>query len=235
MDQFIKHLHSPDYLLLTSSFIIGITGSLHCLSMCGVFASTCGDNTKKQFFYQIGRLLGYLTIGFIIYWPGKNLFNFSQSIISILFSLFMGFFYMFLGINIYKNKNIKFSFPNFVQNKLNQYFGIFYKIDSKFLIGFFSIFLPCGLLYSFLLTLISSSNYFVIVMSVFLFWLGTVPILFFSSTFIKKFILPIVSKIPRIAGILIILTGLFYLGLRTYPLLLDAPNNTRKCPNCHWK
>ena len=45
------------------SFLAGLSGSLHCVGMCGGLVTASCDKEKDVFRYQVGRLLGYMAIG----------------------------------------------------------------------------------------------------------------------------------------------------------------------------
>ena len=45
------------------AFLIGLGGSLHCVSMCGGLVTACAKTKREVAVYQVGRLMGYLLIG----------------------------------------------------------------------------------------------------------------------------------------------------------------------------
>jgi len=53
---------------LTAAFILGLTGSLHCVGMCGplMLAAGNGGRWESAFAYQSGRILVYILLGALL-------------------------------------------------------------------------------------------------------------------------------------------------------------------------
>ena len=56
--------------LFTSSFLFGLTSSLHCVSMCGPFIATMNMSSNSTWvnnsLYHLGRLFSYMILGFLL-------------------------------------------------------------------------------------------------------------------------------------------------------------------------
>ena len=83
--------------MLTTAFILGLLGSLHCVGMCGPIAfmlpvdrSNSYRKVFQIFVYHFGRLLAYSLIGLVFGIVGKSLYIFGlQQQLSILIGVLM--------------------------------------------------------------------------------------------------------------------------------------------------
>lgn len=209
--------------MLFSAFIFGLLGSLHCVGMCGPIAFVLPidrQNKTKGFFqilsYHFGRLFTYSLIGLLFGFLGKGfyLFGFQQQIsiiVGFLMILFIVFPKLFQKINFSKNINsLIFKVKNALGKELKKKGN-----DTFFTIGFLNGFLPCGLVYMAVFGAIATSTAFLGSLYMFLFGLGTIPLMtsvvylgnFTKGTFRKR----IQKAIPILVvfmGTLFILRGL---------------------------
>jgi sulfite exporter TauE/SafE len=82
---------------------------------------------------------------------------------------------------------------------------------SGFLLGFFSGFLPCGWLYTFLIAGAATKNPLASALTLFLFWLGTLPALSALTLVMRKPLLESPVYARRVSGMILILAGLYAL------------------------
>ena len=96
--QLINWLSEAKSYLPWVSFIAGLGGSLHCMGMCGGLVTATCDKSNDVFRYQIGRLLGYLTLGCLAGFVGNylNVKN-VHPLVSILPAFFIGILFIFWG------------------------------------------------------------------------------------------------------------------------------------------
>lgn len=194
-------------------FIVGLLSSLHCVGMCGGIMLTQTldkDNllsNKKTSFnialkYNLGRVISYSILGGIIGMVG-SIFSVSmkaQGLIQIIASLLMiiAGLNMF-GFKLFKNINLKFPF---IKNNCKE------NSKSPFIVGLLNGFMPCGALQTMQLYALSTGNFFMGALSMFIFALGTVPLMlgfgYISSILSKSFS----NKIFKYSGIFIIILGL---------------------------
>lgn len=211
-------------MILYTAFILGLVGSFHCLGMCGPIAFVLPvDKTSHfkafsgSFLYHLGRLLAYGLIGLLFGLLGKGLYlaGFQQRL-----SILVGIL-MILAVLIPTSKLNRFSisrplyrFIGMVKTKLGLYLN---KTSYKalFSIGFFNGFLPCGLVYMALLGSISTGDALMGGVYMFLFGLGTVPLMTgaiylgnFLKTTARKRIQKAIPIFVIIVGILFILRGM---------------------------
>lgn len=189
-------------------FFIGIFTSIHCISMCGainIIATKSKKGVKNIILYNFGRVLSYTILGGIAGLIG-SVFKFSEilsgiiillaAIIMLIMSLSM------LGICNLKNITL---FKNKIHSR------------NSFVIGLLNGLMPCGPLQAMQLYALSTSNFIYGALSMLLFGLGTVPLMFFSSFIFnnlkgKKKIL--LNKISAVL-IFILSLGMIFRGIST--------------------
>ena len=207
------------------TFLIAIGGSFHCLGMCGGLVSAFTHNHKSNATYQIGRLMGYLLVGVIASFIGALIKNYVQSnTITLLTTFFMGSILIYWGVKILWKKSYTLkvelpSFMNIASKKLYKSAHNLKKLNSYIkssMIGFLSIFLPCGFLYGLVIVVAMYEDPFLSLISMFTFWLGTLPMLIFSTNIIQKIILPLKNKTPILASMMLISLGLITITTRFY-------------------
>lgn len=206
-----------------SALIFGLLGSFHCIGMCGPIAFMLPidrENKAKGFFqilsYHFGRLFTYSFIGLLFGFLGKGfyLFGFQQQIsiiIGVLMILFILFPKVFKKVNFSRSiSNIIFKVKNSLGKELKKK-----RNDTFFTIGFLNGFLPCGLVYMAILGALATTNAFSGSLYMFLFGLGTIPLMtavVYLGNFTKGALRSRVQKIIPIVvvfiGVLFILRGL---------------------------
>jgi len=209
--------------VLLSALILGLLGSFHCIGMCGPIAFMLPLNRKnklKQFFqissYHLGRLFTYSLIGLLfgLFGKGFYLFGFQQTI-SVIVGLLMIF--IILLPKVFK----RFHLTNFINKffiKIKSNLGkelIKKENDTFFTIGFLNGFLPCGLVYMAVFGALTMGNALQGSLYMFLFGLGTIPLMTvvayvgnFSNLFWRAKIQKTIPYIVVFIGVLFLLRGL---------------------------
>jgi sulfite exporter TauE/SafE len=81
--------------LTIAAFLLGLTGSLHCVGMCGPLMLAAGNGGRWQsaFAYQSGRILIYVFLGLILgsFGLGMRLWNAQSTIALLSGGLLIGF------------------------------------------------------------------------------------------------------------------------------------------------
>ncbi len=194
-------------------FAFGFFTSFHCMGMCGgiLLTQTINKNEnnicKKSSFttaisYNMGRLISYTIIGGIVGALG-SIFSATtqiQNFIKIIAGLFMIISGLHIsGIKFFKNIHspIFFKKSTCVNNHKN-----------PFIVGYLNGFLPCGPLQTMQLYALSSGSFIMGASSMFVFSLGTLPVMmcfaYFSSRMSKRFS----EKLFKYSGILIVILGI---------------------------
>tara|TARA_R110002072_G_scaffold534_2_gene3571 strand:- start:108775 stop:109461 length:687 start_codon:yes stop_codon:yes gene_type:complete len=209
-------------------FMTGLTGSAHCIGMCGglVVASTSGP--KSNFIYQVGRLIGYVILGFFAGSIGSILKGLiGEKLSLILPALAIGLIFIFHALkSIFPS--FKISLPSFKTQKVFSKV-IFLKSQNlkAFSVGFLSILLPCGFLYGVTIAVGALQNPILSSLAMALFWLGTLPGLVFAPNIIKKVLKPISIKYPRMVPISFLTIGILTISIRIYHVY------GQQAVNCH--
>ena len=206
--------------MLTSGFIFGFLGSLHCVGMCGpiAFSLPTGGikNPIKKIYlislYHLGRIFSYALIGLFFGLIGKGLSLFGiQQVLSIIIGALM-----ILSVVSYYTSSFKIGLYKPIYNfmlKLKMYLGAQFKNknpDTFLTIGFLNGFLPCGLIYIAVLGSLSFGNVFHSMLYMILFGLGTVPLMT-ATSYLKSFIsLNTRLWLQKLVPILIIALGILF-------------------------
>jgi len=206
--------------MFLTAVIFGLLGSFHCLGMCGPIAFVLPlDRTHKWVsftqasLYHLGRLLSYATIGLVFGLLGKGLYlaGFQQYL-----SIFMGLLMILLTIlpvTIFHQFKITKPFYLLI-SKVKVGMGLYLKKSSykAFLsMGLLNGFLPCGLVYMALLGAISMGSSLNGALYMFLFGLGTVPMMTGALIFGNFIKLSIRNKIQKAIPIFVIIIGLLFI------------------------
>ncbi|WP_426349912.1 sulfite exporter TauE/SafE family protein [Alloiococcus sp. CFN-8] len=201
-------------------FIIGLFTSIHCVGMCGGImlsqSLTIGSKNNKEalkpsILYNAGRVIAYTLLGSVIGAVGSvfSLSIMAQAGIQILagfFMIIMGFnlagFKLFRGINLKLPKSS-------CKEKDNG--------KSPFIVGLLNGFMPCGPLQTMQLFALGTGSAVQGALSMFIFALGTVPLMLVFgalSSFLSK---GYTKKILKVSGVLVIVLGLI-MGNRGFAL-----------------
>ncbi len=221
--------------MLWSALIFGLLGSFHCVGMCGPIAFMLPvdrSNSFKKVFqifsYHFGRLFSYSLIGLFFGLVGKGLYIFGiQQKISIVIGVLM-IVAILLPYKTFSKYN--FSKPLYkLIGKVKSALGSALKkktADTFFTIGFLNGFLPCGLVYMAIFGAIAASNALQGSLYMFVFGLGTIPLMT-SAIYLGKFLnATIKRRIQKAVPVFVIIMGILFilrgLGLGI-PYISPAP------------
>ena len=199
-------------------FIVGLLTSVHCIAMCGGInlsqsvssVKNEGKILKSNAYYNLGRVVSYTLIGGIVGAIGSaitlnGVFKGTVAIIAGILMIIMGI--NMLGIFPSLRKfNIR--MPKKLAVALNKT----KKGKSSFYIGLVNGFMPCGPLQSMQLYALSTGSFFGGAISMFLFSLGTVPLMFGFGAIASKLNKKFANKMLTISAIIIFILGLSMLG-----------------------
>lgn len=180
---------------MTTMFVLGFLGSLHCLGMCGGFVMGLA-NRRHHFNYQLGRLAGYAFVGAVLGTAGMTLRQvfpvWGQRTALVAAGLVM----IALGCGLHLRP--------LPVGRLLPWLGRLVKEKSRqasVLLGMFTSLLPCGLLYAAYARTVASGNPLEGALLMAAFWCGTVPALAGLGLFMPRSWAPL-------AGIATVLVGL---------------------------
>lgn len=204
--------------LLVSVGMTSFLGSVHCVGMCGGIALSVGKTPLAVLGYHLGRLLGYVGLGFLAGYLGSQVAHVPVSV-QIWMTVIMGicvvlsgvfFLYPVSGFVRMKSFFTGLSMPlfRFATRQLPYFRGM--------LMGVGTAFLPCAWLYSFVLVAATSGSLWEGMVVMGAFWIGTVPLLLLGQWVFGKNALQVPSVFQ---GVLLILLGITTVLLRLGPLL----------------
>lgn len=192
-------------------FIIGIFTSVHCIGMCGAINlaasldSTGKTTFKRPFLYNLGRVISYTLIGGIIGAIGGILsinttINGIIVLLSSILMLFMGLSMLgWLPVSLYM------FIPKYKTSiKLTDH-------EAPFLIGLLNGLMPCGPLQAMQIYALSTGSFIMGALSLFIFSLGTVPLVFSFGFIFNKLGRKYNVIISRVSSVLVVMLALVML------------------------
>ena len=206
--------------MLLSAVILGLLSSFHCVGMCGPIAFVLPvDRTNKYkqgyqtLLYHLGRLLAYTSIGLLFGLLGKGLYlaGFQQRLSILLGILMIALVLIPLRIlNKYNFSKPVYRGIGLIKSKLGLYLK---KKSSKaiFTIGFFNGFLPCGMVYMALVGAMATTELYLGGLYMFLFGLGTIPMMTVAVYSKNIFSLNFRNKIQKAIPIFVVMIGLLFI------------------------
>lgn len=195
-------------------FIIGLLTSIHCISMCGsinLVASTgATEKIKKPLSYNLGRLISYTLLGGLVGLIGSifEINKYIQGSIILFASIFM-FLYALSMLRI-----LRFNISIFNVRKV--------KTKNSFVIGLLNGLMPCGPLQAMQLYALSTGSFWLGALSMFLFCLGTIPLMLSMGVFINYLSSKIKSVVVKVTSVLILLLSIIMLNRALLTLGVDV-------------
>ncbi|MDR2753536.1 MAG: sulfite exporter TauE/SafE family protein [Oscillospiraceae bacterium] len=213
-------------------FVIGLITSLHCIAMCGgINLSQCipkGDIPAEKksrfstfvpaFLYNLGRVISYTVIGGVLGFVGllfggggssAGLPVIAQGILKLLAGVFM----VIMGINMLGLfpwlRKLQPRMPKIFARKVGTKKA---KSKSPLIVGLLNGLMPCGPLQSMQLVALSSGNPLVGALSMFLFSMGTVPLMLGLGGVVSALGKKFTAKVMRVGAVLVVVLGLAMLS-----------------------
>lgn len=200
-------------------FIIGLLTSVHCVAMCGgINLSQCIpqsdlDHNNKlaalrpSFLYNLGRVIAYTVVGGIVGALGSVITL--TGVFRGLIQLVAGVFMVMMGINMLGvfpwMRKLMPRMPRFFAQKINSENS---KSKNPLIVGVLNGLIPCGPLQAMQVYALATGSAINGAFSMFLFSLGTVPLMFglgaLSSVLTKKFN----DKVIKVGSMLVVVLGL---------------------------
>ena len=214
-------------------FMIGLITSLHCMGMCGgimlsqTVASNSGSRTDAlapSFLYSVGRILSYTALGALVGALG-SVVSLSPAIMGAV-TIFAGIFMIIMGLNLagfgFVRKYLRLpGLPLTVKRP-----------KTPFVVGLLNGLMPCGPLQTMQLYALTTGSAIAGASAMFMFSLGTVPLMLFFGSLTGFMSSRLNSKILRYSGILVIVLGLVMSnrGLALSGINLEVPGFNRVSP-----
>ena len=191
-------------------FAASIAGSVHCVGMCGgLMLNATGSRLQSQFVYHGSRLMGYLMAGAIAGAAGEQLFtSWEWQPLQVFFAALVLVVLLLSALNLILSWNLPSRISKFG-------IGLGYRVGQNdrsilrpALVGFFTVFLPCGWLYSFVLLSLATHSLLGGALTLTVFWLGTLPAMMGSRILLQGLFARIGIKGTRVVSAIMILASL---------------------------
>lgn len=177
---------------LSVTLFAALSGSLHCVVMCGPIRMISGNSFFARSLYQLGRLLGYAILGIFAGYLGQSI------------PLWILLIFLALGIVFSLVPYLPIPFWRKFRSSIIQLSS-----SHPFLLGFSAALLPCGMLHAWVGVAAVTGNPFLGSLVLLMLWLGTLPALELSSSVLMQPLQKLRRKFPRIlTGGLILLAAI---------------------------
>ncbi|MCK6616368.1 MAG: sulfite exporter TauE/SafE family protein [Cyclobacteriaceae bacterium] len=188
--------------MLTAAFLLGFTGSLHCIGMCGPLAvQVHAPNKERQLLnrglYNAGRVISYSLLGLV-----AGVFGHLIEI-----SGWQGWFSIILGLAVFSvlffNQVEKWVFPkafsaiNFVKQGISKFMRQ-RSAGSAVMMGVLNGFLPCGLVYAAVVLSLVQTSWINSILVMLMFGMGTIPAMLIAAWSYTKLVGAIPVPVKRI-------------------------------------
>ena len=213
-------------------FVIGLITSVHCIAMCGgINLSQCiprkaaeeADGTGKlaafrpALAYNLGRVVSYTAVGFILGLAGFLVGGGSQVGLSATLQgalkILAGLVMVVMGINMLG------LFPWLRRFTVRMPDSLARKVGKKksgtgrpFVVGILNGFMPCGPLQSMWIVALASGDPFSGALSMFLFSLGTVPLMLGLGSIVSALGRRFANQVMTVGAVLVVVLGLAMLS-----------------------
>jgi len=221
-------------------FIVGLLTSLHCIAMCGgINLSQCVghkcekkgsklESFKPSLLYNSGRVISYTIIGGIVGALG-GVVSFSGAAKGVV-AIISGAFMLIMGLNMLNAfpwlRRLNPVIPKSLRAKMSKNINN----SGPFYIGLLNGLMPCGPLQAMQLYALGTGSFTAGALSMFLFSLGTVPLMFgfgaISSLLSAKF----TRKMLKVSAVLVMFLGIIMvnrgLSLSGVSFAIDSQKST---------
>lgn len=204
-------------------FVVGLLTSLHCIAMCGgINLSQCvayrsdtddasvNNKLKPSILYNSGRVISYTVIGGIVGALG-SVISFSGTARGVVV-LVAGVFMIIMGLNM---MNLFPWLKKIVPRMPKRFGGKIYsarKGRGPLVVGLLNGVMPCGPLQAMQLYALGTGSFFAGALSMFLFSLGTVPLMFGFGALSSILSSKLTKNLMKVSAVLVIVLGVIMFG-----------------------
>lgn len=207
-------------------FLVGFITSVHCIAMCGgINLSQCipkkavvDAGSRRSAFvpsllYNAGRVISYTVIGFLLgivgmlagEAAGGGLSNPAQGVLKLIAGIFM----VIMGINMLGIfpwlRKFQPRIPNAVMSKVSRWRT---KGNQPLFVGLLNGLMPCGPLQAMQVIALASGNPVTGALSMFVFSLGTVPLMFGLGSIVSVLGQKFTKAVMNVGAVLVTVLGL---------------------------
>lgn len=183
---------------LPLAFLMGLLGSLHCAVMCGplmlslpIQKTSYLKSAFQLLLYQFGRVLVYTSMGVLVGWVGSSFTIFAnQQTLSLIIGMILVVFVIlqFSGFYSKNLNNLQYKIVAPISKLMGKLFGL---PLWGFFAGLLNGLIPCGMVYLALATALNTATIQGGATFMFLFGLGTTPLMLMISLggiYLKRYI-----------------------------------------------
>ncbi len=228
-------------MIYISALSLGLLGSFHCVGMCGPIALAIPLKTDSWLsrilggvIYNLGRAITYAIMGAVFGFVGQGLvMSGFQQWVSIIMGAVMIISVLLPSFfkNWFDTDKSVFGFVGKLKMHLRKLFAQS-SHASLFLIGLLNGLLPCGLVYFAIAGAVATGSFYNGSLFMFIFGLGTIPMLLAISLIGNMITLELRKKITRLIPYAIVLIGVLFIlrGLSLGIPYLSPPEEAMTIP-----
>ncbi len=230
-----------DFQIIGAALLFGLVTGFHCIGMCGPIAIALPLKPGSRFtrvtsaiLYNLGRSITYAAMGLVFGFFGQSFAMAGfQKWVGIIMGSIMILYVIFPAI--FKNKfNIDtfgHQYTGALRSRLAKLFGK-RSYTSLFIIGLLNGLLPCGPVYAAIAAAIATGSVVYGTVFMFLFGIGTIPIMLTISLAGNKISGVLRKKLAKLIPVTIIIIGILFIlrGLGLGIPFLSPPDKKLKVP-----
>ena len=213
--------------LIASVFLASLLGSTHCAGMCGAFVAFAtglddpSPTARRRLFalhsaYNAGRLVVYCVLGALAGTIGSvlDVAGSMAGVSRVAAALAGGVLVVFGSMHLFRAlgwRSRTISPPAVLQRALRKGHRLAMMLPPvrrAFAIGLMTTLLPCGWLYAFVAAAAGTGSGALGVLTMAVFWAGTLPMMVAVGTGVRALAGPLASRLPVLMPALVILAGL---------------------------
>lgn len=215
--------------LLLGVLAASLIGSVHCAAMCGSFVCLYAGGSSRSLVshaaYNAGRLISYITLGLTAGMLGGRidrigaLAGVQRGAAIVAGSLMIVWALAVLGAAL-GARLPKSGATEWIQSKLGGVLVTFADqppATRAAALGLFTTLLPCGWLYTFVVTAGGTASPIAGAAVMFVFWLGTLPMLLGIGLGVGRIARPLARRLPLASAALVFLLGALSIAGRIAP------------------
>jgi len=216
------------YLVPGLVLVASLLGSTHCVAMCGGIVMALPAQKSAQLAYHLGRLSGYLLLGALAGSAGGFLLQ-QSGWLNRVATVMMALLLFALALQVWRGRSVHLSLPPGLNQLFQGSMGRALQASRKrpwlgsLAVGWLSMFLPCGWLYTFVLGALLTGSFWLGALYLIAFWVGTVPFLALGPALLSQWFKRSSERQRQWVASLFVLAGLLTLsGFWGRSLPIDA-------------
>lgn len=221
--------------VVVAAFTAGITGSLHCVAMCGPLVGLAssgrmGPSARLALTHGLGRLLTYVTIGAVAGLLGGAL-DLAGRLASVqrIAALIAGVGIVVWGLYLMRGPRASATAGGTAFDRALVALGRRRPSARAFTLGALTGLVPCGWMWAMVVVAAGTGSLGYGVATMAAFWLGTTPAMLGTATIIGPALARLRARLPFITGATVMALGLVTLYGRWH----DAGAKVVSQPSCH--